>query len=244
MRVAIHQPQYLPWLGFFDKIDQADCFVVLDNVQYQKNEWQNRNRIKTPQGWQWLTVPVHYRFPQRLKEVEVDDTSGWRRTHWRTMTQSYRKAPYFEQYAAVFQSLYDMPWRWLVDLNLAGLERLATALGLPWAPRIASEMALTEEPTQRLIDICRQVGGDQYLAGSGSQHYLDLPRFEAAGIGVQFQRFEHPTYPQRYGAFEPALSLVDLLFNCGPGSLASLRATRRPPGPPPEADEASRSPQA
>lgn len=225
MRVAVHQPQYLPWSGLFDKIDQADGFVVLDNVQYQKNEWQNRNRIKTPQGWKWLTVPVHYAFPQRLREVRVAETD-WQRTHWRTITQAYRKAPHFDRYAPLFEPLYTTRWEWLVDLSLAGMERLASALGIRWAPRLASEMALTEEPNQRLIDICRQVGAGQYLAGSGSRHYLDLSAFESADILVEVQQFTHPVYPQLYGAFEPGLSMIDLLFNCGPESLVRLRASR------------------
>jgi hypothetical protein len=228
MRVAVHQPQYLPWSGLFDKIDQADCFVVLDNVQYEKNEWQNRNRIKTPQGWSWLTVPVHYHFPQRLREVKVAD-GDWQRTHWRTMTQSYRKAPHFDRYAPLLEPLYTASWEWLVELNLAAMEKLAVALGLRWAPRPASQMALADDPNQRLIDICRQVGATVYLAGSGSRHYLDRARFEAAGIAIEFQRFEHPVYPQLYGPFEPALSAVDLLFNCGPESLAQLRRARPAP---------------
>jgi hypothetical protein len=236
MRVAVHQPQYLPWSGLFDKIDQADCFVVLDTVQYEKNEWQNRNRIKTPQGWCWLTVPVHYRFPQRLGEVTVAQ-DGWQRTHWRTMTQSYRKAPFFDRYAPLLEPLYTTTWQGLVDLNLASMTRLAEGLGLGWAPRLASEMTLTDEPNGRLIDICRQVGADVYLAGSGSRHYLDQARFAAAGIAVEFQQFEHPVYPQLYGPFEPALSTVDLLFNCGPDSLAVLRRSR--PAPPPSGASAA-----
>jgi len=225
MRVAVHQPQYLPWSGLFDKIDHADGFVVLDNVQFEKNEWQNRNRIKTPQGWKWLTVPVHYAFPQRVCEVRVDETD-WQRTHWRTLTQSYRKAPHFDRYAPLLEPLYTTRWVWLLDLALASMERLASALGVRWAPRLASEMALTDEPNQRLIDICRQVGADRYLAGSGSRHYLDLAAFNAAGILVEVQQFVHPAYPQLYGAFEPGLSVIDLLFNCGPESLALLRASR------------------
>ncbi len=231
MQAAVHQPQYLPWSGLFDKIDQADCFVVLDNVQYHKNDWQNRNRIKTAQGWCWLTVPVHYHFPQTMREVKVAD-GDWQRSHWRTITQSYRKAPHFERYAQVLEPLYTASWQWLVDLNLATMERLATALGIAWAPRLASEMTLTDEPTQRLIDICRQVGADTYLAGDGSRRYLDHAKFETAGMGLCFQQFDHPVHPQLHGAFEPALSMIDLLFNCGPESLARLRSSRRTPAGP------------
>jgi hypothetical protein len=230
MRVAIHQPQYLPWSGLFDKIDRADCFVILDVVQYEKNEWQNRNRIKTGQGWQWLTVPVHYHFPERIREVRIDEESGWRRKHWQTLAQSYRKAPCFDQVAPLLEPLYGASWEWLIDLNLASLDRLGRALGLRWAPRLASEMTLSEEPTQRLIDICRNVGADYYVAGSGSRDYLRPPLFEKAGITVEFQEFTPPAYPQLYGPFEPGLSVIDMLFNCGRDAMARLRRARSAPG--------------
>ena len=230
MRVAVHQPQYLPWLGFFDKADCVDCFVILDNVQYHKNEWQNRNRIKSSNGTPWLTVPVHYRFPQRICDVQVDDESGWRQKHWRSISQSYRKCADFDLLAVALEPLYTTSWRWLVDLNLAGIERLAQALNIAWSPRLTSEMDLAEEPTQRLIDICRQVGADHYLAGSGSAGYLDARLFQEAGIAVEFQEFVHPVYPQLYGAFKPALSIVDLLFNCGSESLERLRSSRQASG--------------
>jgi hypothetical protein len=230
MRVAVHQPQYLPWPGLFDKIDRADCFVILDVVQYEKNEWQNRNRVRTAQGWQWLTVPVHYRFPERIREVRIEDRSGWRRKHWLALEQSYRKAPFFALVAPQLEPLYTTAWEWLVDLNLAGMERMGRALGLAWGPRRASELELAEEPNQRLIDICRQVGADCYLAGSGSRQYLQQSLFEAAGISVEFQEFTPPVYPQRYDPFIPSLSMVDMLFNCGPDALAQLRRMRSPTG--------------
>ena len=226
MIVAIHQPQYLPWLGYFDKIDRADLFVFLDTVQYKKNEWQNRNRIKTAQGVQWLTVPVLYRFPERILEVGINPRVNWSRKHLQALRTNYAKARFFERCFAFFEALYAREWERLVDLNVECVRCLTQELGIDTPLRTASEFELSEEPTERLIDICRAVGADRYLAGSGGRAYMDLPRFEAAGIEVLFQVFGHPVYPQLFGAFEPNLSLVDLLFNCGEESLRLIRGTR------------------
>ena len=226
MIVAIHQPQYLPWLGYFDKIDRADLFVFLDTVQYKKNEWQNRNRIKTAQGTQWLTVPVLYRFPERILEVGINPRVNWARKHLQALRTNYAKARFFERCFPLFEDLYVREWERLVDLNVECARRLTQELGIDTPLRAASEFELSEEPTDRLIDICRAVGADTYLAGSGGHAYMDLSRFEAAGIEVLFQVFDHPVYPQLFGAFEPNLSLVDLLFNCGEESLRLIRGTR------------------
>jgi len=226
MVVSIHQPQYLPWLGYFDKIDRADVFVFLDNVQYKKNEWQNRNRIKTAQGSQWLTVPVLYHFPERILEVEINARVNWSRKHLQALRTNYAKARFFERWFPLFEALYKREWRRLVDLNVECVQCLTQALGIDTPLRIASEFELSEEPTERLIDLCRLVGADTYLAGSGGRAYMDLPRFEAAGIEVWFQAFDHPVYPQLFGEFEPYLSIVDLLFNCGEESLSMIRGTR------------------
>ena len=223
MIVSIHQPQYLPWLGYFDKIDQADVFVFLDNVQYKKNEWQNRNRIKTAQGAQWLTVPVLYHFPERILEVEINRRVNWARKHLQALRTNYTKARFFKQYLPLFEALYEREWQKLVDLNVECVRCLVQALGIDTRLAVASQFELSEEPTERLIGICRAVGADAYLAGSGGRSYMDLVQFEEAGIEVQFQQFDHPVYPQLFGEFEAYLSIVDLLFNCGDESLSIVR---------------------
>ncbi len=226
MRVAIHQPQFLPWSGYLDKIDQADVFVALDTVQFKKNEWQNRNRIRTADGWQWLTVPVRHRFGQRVAEVRIDQTSRWRDRHLRALAIHYAKAPYRERYWDELCALYRQPWERLVDLNLAVVRWLLQVFGITTPIRLASEWSLREEPTDRLIDICRTVGATQYLCGPGADAYLDRARFEASGIELEMQRFRHPVYRQCYEPFIPSLSAIDLLFACGDGALAHLRAAR------------------
>jgi hypothetical protein len=226
MRVAAHQPQYLPWLGYFDKMAQVDCFVVLDNVQFKKNEWQNRNRIKAASGWQWLTVPVLHRFPQRICEVRVDERAPWRKKHLQALRSSYSGTPFFEVHRPFFEEIYARDWALLADLNMAALRYLAEALGIRPKLLLASSLPARDGRTERLVDICRALGADTYVSGVGARAYLDVGCFEAAGIAVAFQTFQCPSYPQRFGPFAPDLSVVDLLFNCGEASLDVMRSGR------------------
>jgi hypothetical protein len=228
MRVAVHQPQYLPWIGYFDKMDQADCFVVLDHVQFKKNEWQNRNRIKAASGWQWLTVPVLHRFPQRIAEVKINNAVPWSRKHLQTLSVNYRGAPFFEVHRPFFEEVYTREWTRLIDLNLATLGYLVTALGIHTKLILASSLGLPGHAgaTEHLVAICQALGADAYLSGVGGTGYLAPARFEEAGIRLCFQAFGCPSYPQRFRAFVPNLSVVDLLFNCGERSLQVLREGR------------------
>ncbi|MDF1590721.1 MAG: WbqC family protein [Desulfobacterales bacterium] len=219
MIVAIHQPQYLPWLGYFDKVLKTDTFCYLDNVQFKKNEWQNRNRIKTSQGWQWLTVPVEYRFPQKINEVTVNNTADWGKKHLQAMISNYGKAPFFEENIDFFRDAYGKTWTSLSDLNIHMTEYIRKKLGMGDKPTVlASQLKLSDDPTGRLIDICVTLGADTYLAGRDGAKYMDLEQFKVKGLKVITQDFQHPRYPQRFGAFESNLSVVDLLFNCGPQS--------------------------
>ncbi len=225
--VAIHQPQYLPWLGYFDKLDRCDRFCLLDTVQYKKNEFQNRNRIKTAQGWQWLTVPVSYRFPQRINEVGVNQTVVWQRKHLQALKIHYGKAPYFDTYIERFAEFYRQSYERLVDVNVAVVRLLMKLLGLERKMVLASSLQVEkEDPTTRLVEICQILGGDVYLSGSDGARYMDEAAFRSHEIQVVYQDFEHPEYSQCYGAFEPKLSVVDLLFNCGPESLTIIREAR------------------
>ena len=223
MIVAVHQPQYLPWLGYFDKIRQADSFCYLDSVQYKKNDWQNRNRIKTSQGWQWLTVPVRFQFPEKICDVKINPTVNWRKKHLQSLVTNYRRAPYFEKYIEVYEQIYSEDWESVSELNIHFIERLVDALGLSRKPAVkSSQLELREDPTDRLIDICRQVKADTYLAGQDGMNYMDLERFKENGIEVIIQDFKHPIYPQMFNEFQSHMSVVDLLFNCGPGSLGKI----------------------
>jgi hypothetical protein len=222
--VAIHQPQFLPWLGYFDKLDRSDVFCLLDTVQYKKNEFQNRNRIKTVDGWQWLTVPVTYRFPQRIREVGVNQTVNWQRKHLQALKSNYSKAPFFETYYANFEELYQQSYDFLVQVNVACIQLLMELLGLERKLLLASSLQVdSEDSTLRLVKICQALGGDAYLSGKDGAKYMDLDTFHSHQIELVFQDFEHPEYSQCYGPFEPNLSVVDLLFNCGPDSRNIIR---------------------
>lgn len=216
MRLAAHQPQYLPWLGYFDKIARADRFVLLDTVQYKKNEWQNRNRIKGASGWHWLTVPVHYRFPMAIREVRVDESSGWRRKHKEALRQAYARAPHRARLLPAIEALLDRPIDDLATLNAETVRLLAGMLGVTTPMTIASTIpGIPEGPDERLIALCRHFGCDTYLAGSGGRDYMDLDTWRAAGIAVEFQEYRHPVYPQAQAGFEANLSAIDALMQAG-----------------------------
>ena len=220
MIVAVHQPQYLPWLGYFDKIRRADVFCYLNDVQYKKNEWQNRNRIKTAQGWQWVTVPVRYRFPQKINEVYINNEVEWKKKHLQAMITNYNRAPYFKQVVGILEDAFSKDWEFISELNVHLIESLKIMLNLETKRSVhSSNLELREEPTDRLIDICKALGADTYLAGQGGIEYMDLERFEKSGLKVIIQEFKHPVYPQLFEEFQSHLSIVDLLCNCGPESM-------------------------
>jgi hypothetical protein len=226
MRVTIHQPQFLPWLGYLDKIDQADLFIMLDTVQFKKNEWQNRNRIRTAKGWQWLTVPVLQHLGQRIDEVLMNPTVTWKAQHLRALDMHYARAPYRNRYLAQLRELYSAPWNKLSDLNKATVQWLLEAFGITTPVHCAADYAARDEPTDRLIDLCQAVGATEYLAGPGAEHYMDKPRFESSGVRLDIQVFQHPIYRQVYEPFESNLSALDLLLMQGPDALTTLRQTR------------------
>ena len=224
MKVAIHQPQYLPWLGHFAKLAAADCWIFLDTVPYEKNGWQNRNRIKTPRGAQWLTVPVRARLGTLIRDVEIDASQPWSRKHLEALRVNYARAPYFARHFAELEELLRRPWRLLAELNVEVTRFLAGALGLSRRMVRASELPpASPDPTGRLLDLCRTVGGDTYLAGQDGARYMDLEQFRAGRVAIWGRKYQHPTYRQLDGDFLPFLSVVDLLLNHGESSLEILR---------------------
>ena len=225
MIVAVHQPQYLPWLGYFDKIEQADVFVLLDTVQFKKNEWQNRNRIKTAQGWQWLTVPVLYRFPQMIAEVQINNREKWQHRHQQAILSNYRKAPHWNRLEVFFEEIFSCDWTSIARLNSRVVKRLCKLLGIETPLFIASEMGeFPDDPDERLMAIVKHFGADTYLAGSGGRGYMQLDRYRDNGITVRFQEYRHPVYSQLFGEFEPFMSVIDLILNHGDESLKILRS--------------------
>ena len=226
MIVSVHQPQYLPWLGYFHKIAQSDCFVFLDRVQYKPREFQNRNRIRTKDGWIWLTVPVvsdAEKGRQVINEVKVDNSSPWQRKHEASLATWYGSAPFFNEYFPFFKEALAKDWHGLSELNVHIIRHVLDVLSISTPTRFESELNIPGTSTQRIIEICKTLGADTYLSGAGGRDYLDEPLFAQNGIKLVYQDFKHPEYKQRYEPFVPLMSIVDLLFNCGQSSVDLFR---------------------
>ena len=224
MKLVVLQPSYLPWLGYFDQMHQADTFVFYDDVQYDRDGWRNRNRIRTHDGWQWLTVPVQLKgkFGARIGEVEIDPRRPWSKKHIASLSQSYARAPYVKAHLPALQAILSEPWSKIADLSIRLAEHICRELGIETETLRSSELAVTGSRNERLVTMCQRLGATHYLSGSAARSYLDVAMFEQAGVQVEFHDYEHPTYPQVHGEFIPFLSVVDLMFNCGPDSLKIL----------------------
>jgi hypothetical protein len=237
MIVAAHQPAYLPWLGYLDKMAKADVFVVMDDLQFEAQNFQNRQRVKLDSGAGWLTVPVvHGAQTDRILDKRIDNAGSlrqhWQRRTWRTFEIHYARAPHFARYADELRDIYTRPWDRLLDLDLELLSFARRVLRIHVPIVLSSSLGLVGTKTDRLIDLCKKLGARAYLSGSGgSAGYLDTERMGRAGIGVIWQHFDHPTYPQRYEeahGFIARLGFVDLLFNCGEASSEILLPRTHP----------------
>lgn len=226
--VAIHQPNFLPWLGFFHKMTLADLFILLDNVPFTKNSFQNRVKIKSAQGEQWLTVPVltKGRFGQLTREVPINKTTRWQKAHLAALRTNYRRAPYYEEVLAWLEPLYRETPSHLAAFNQSLIEAMLHQLSLPSKLVVASSLALEGSGPELLLHLVQAVSGDVYLSGPSGRDYLDTSIFQRAGIKVQFQQFHHPVYPQLYGGFIPGLSVVDLLMNVGSSAAENYLSSR------------------
>lgn len=219
MRCAIHQPQFIPWLGHFQKISMCDVFVFLDTVQFQKNEFQNRNRIPSAKGPLWLTVPVSYAFGAPIKDVRIAENVPWRRKILGTVEHGYKRSPYYARYILEFRALIERDWSHLAEVNMASVRWLMDCFGIHTRTVAASHLPpCSEDRTGRLVDICRHLGASTYVSGSLARRYLDLGQFEAAGIAVKFQDYVQPSYTQAHGVdFLSHMSALDGLLCRGGG---------------------------
>ena len=219
MIVTIHQPEHLPWLGFFHKIRQADVFVVLDNVQFRRNYFQNRNKVKTATGWSWITVPVKNEgINTKIKDIKIDNSKRWTRKCRNSIHYSYKKAQHFSKYAGIFEDFYNKKWYKLADLNIQLIKKILELLSINVRILKASDLAIEGNGNTLILDICRKLDADVYLSGISGKEYLKLHEFKESGIVVIFQEFQHPIYKQLYQPFIPCMSIIDLLFNAGPES--------------------------
>lgn len=233
MLVAIHQPHFIPWLGYLHRMAQADLFVLLDHVQFERGNYQNRSRILLDREVRWLTVPVLQRSQkERIIDKEIDnrlEDRPWGRTHFHTLRHAYRDAAFLGLYAGELQKILESRWTRLVDLNQAMLGFVRDAFGIRTPIVRSSELGVEGFKSDLVLNICRAAGADTLLAGlGGSRSYLDIDAFGAAGVKVRFHEFTHPVYEQCAGAlFTPGLASIDMLFNCGLDSSRVLLAKDR-----------------
>lgn len=219
--VFLSQSNYLPWKGFFDLLYHSDEFIIYDESQYTKNDWRNRNKIKTPHGLQWLTIPVYQRqLKQRILDTEVT-SSKWRIKHWKSIKQNYAKAPFFEQLEPIFKEAYqNADFKYLSNINLHFLTLIIALLGIKINISYSHDYQLKGNKNERLVDLCTKLNASCYLTSPSAKNYLDESLFEAVNIPVRYINYDHyPSYPQLYGAFEHQVSILDLLFHKGNNSL-------------------------
>jgi hypothetical protein len=227
LRVAILQPSYLPWLGFFEQMHRSDQFVLYDDVQFTRRDWRNRNRIRVLEGSVWLTVPViqKNKYNQSLLETKIDNSTSWKRKHLETIRCHYSKAPFFEMHFPWCEKVFNSDWNFLLDLSLETIQYLKGELKINTTLLRSSELDESGNKTERLISICKQLGATQYLSGDSAKNYISEKDFSDQGIELEYQEYQHPEYPQRYKGFVPFLSTIDLLFNCGDKSIEFLKQT-------------------
>ena len=227
MRVTILQPSYLPWLGFFEQMHRSDQFVLYDDVQFTRRDWRNRNRIRVQEGSVWLTVPViqKNKYEQSLLETKIDNSTSWKRKHLKSIRCHYSKTPFFDLYFPWCEKTFNREWNFLLDLSLETIQYLKEELKINTPLLRSSELGESGNKSERLISICKQLGATQYLSGESARNYISEKDFSDQGIGLEYQNYQHPEYPQRYEGFVPFLSTIDLLFNCGDKSMGFLKQT-------------------
>ena len=228
-KVAILQSNYIPWKGYFDMIAAVDEIILYDDMQYTKRDWRNRNQIKTPQGVQWLTVPVKTKgkFDQLIRETEIDG-DDWREQHWKSLSANYRKAPHFAEVAKVIEPLYQTTFRTISELNRAFIEAICGYLGITTKISNSWDYQLIEGKTERLVDLCRQAGATEYISGPSAMGYIQPQFFEEAGIKLSWFDYQgYPEYPQLWGEFTHNVSILDLIFNCGKDAPNFMRYVKK-----------------
>jgi hypothetical protein len=222
--VAILQSNYIPWKGYFDLIRSVDEFVILDEVQFTRRDWRNRNLIKTQHGLQWLTIPVKTKGIQRINEVEISEPD-WHISHWKTISRSLRRAPYFDQYEAELHQAYVEAgeMQFLSQINLSFLRLISRWLGIQTKITHSSDYPAPAERTRRLVSICQMSEASEYLSGPAAKGYLEEELFNQASIAVRWFDYEgYPAYPQLFGPFEHRVTVLDLLLNTGPDAMQYL----------------------
>jgi hypothetical protein len=222
MNVVILQPSYIPWRGYFHQVAKADLFIFYDDVQFDKRGWRNRNRIKTAQGAQWLSIPVFARGAQTenipINQIRLVWEEPWNTKHWTSIKHAYSKAPYFDFYKDKIESLYTTHPEFLADYTIETTIALARLLGIEHTQfKRSSEIpGINGQKTDRLIQILKAVGATHYISGPSAKDYIENEKFEEAGISLEYMVYNYPEYQQLYPPFDPQVSVLDLLFMTGP----------------------------
>ncbi len=224
--LAIIQSNYIPWKGYFDIVNSADEFIIYDSVQYTKNDWRNRNKIKTQQGLSWLTIPVNHSLSLKIDEVEASHNI-WRKKHWASLKQAYSKAPYFHDFKELFENLYlDSNETLLSKINIEFIKAICTTLNITTKISLASDYPVkSSEKSNRLVDLCKQTNSSIYISGPAAKDYLNEELFLKQGIDLKWMDYsDYPPYQQLHGAFVHEVSVLDLLFNQGNSAQAFMKS--------------------
>ena len=228
MKCVILQPSYIPWKGYFHQIYKSDIFIFYDDIQYDKEGWRNRNRIKTAQGLQWLTIPVYTKGVVTegtpINKIEISWNKPWNEHHWKGIQFAYRKAPFFDLYESFFEEIYSEKPRFLADFTIRTTIKIAHEIGIKNVRFLRSSniKGVTGEKTDRLIELIKHVGADHYISGPSARNYIEHDKFKKAGIELEYMTYSYPEYEQLYPLYEPQVSIIDLMFMTGPKALAYI----------------------
>lgn len=225
-KIAILQSNYIPWKGYFDLINIVDEFIFYDEVQFTKNDWRNRNKIKTALGIQWVTIPVlHKNLSQKIKDTEIANTN-WNRKHWNAISMSYSKAKYFMDYKKLFEELYEsLQTKYLSEVNYIFINQICKILGIKTKLSWSSDYKLIGGKTERLVSLCKQAEASFYFTGPSAKDYLDEELFKQEGIKIEYMDYSnYPEYSQLYGSFVHEVSVIDLIFNEGHNAASYLKS--------------------
>jgi hypothetical protein len=222
------QSNYIPWRGYFDFVDDCDLFVYYDDVRYTHRDWRNRNRIKTDQGPMWLSVPVLHDQRTLIQDARIDYSTRWWDKHIRSLTLAYKKAPHFGRYAEGFFQILQARPATISELNVRACGWIMSQLGIRTRTCMSREFGIVGDKAERPLRIAQHLAATSYLSGPTAKPYTDPQKFRAAGIGLEFKIYDYPEYPQLHGAFEPNVTVLDLLFNCGPDARRFLKSLTAP----------------
>lgn len=227
VKAGIIQSNFIPWRGYFDLIDDVDLFIYYDDVQFTKNDWRNRNKIKTSQGLAWITVPVfHKHLAQMICDTEIDYTRPWITKIKKHISQCYRKTPHFERYTDIFFKILERNFRTISELNVHLTAWIMQELGIGTRTMMSRDLMPRGAKTDRLIDLLTKVGATEYLSGPTAKDYLELTKFKDAGIGLAYKSYDYEEYPQLFGPYEQNVTILDLFFNVGPAARRYLKSRR------------------